>query len=56
MIAININTGKSYESKYAIRIAKATGISEDSIYRWMKKGLVRKLYKDYIYILDSETL
>jgi hypothetical protein len=56
MTAINITTGKSYASRHVIRVAKKTGIPEDTIYRWIKEGKKVKQHGDYLLLLNTEIL
>ena len=56
MTAIDINTNKSYDSKFATRIARKIGVTEDTIYRWMESGYKIKQSGNYLVYLDSETL
>jgi hypothetical protein len=56
MTAIDTNTNKSYDSRFACRIAKQIGVTEDTIYRWCSEGIQIKQYKNYLIYLDSKTL
>lgn len=56
MTAIDINTNKSYDSKFATRIARKIGVTEDTVYRWCAEGLKIKQHNNYLIYLDSETL
>lgn len=56
MTAWNTITNKSFDSKYAARIARHIGVTEDTIYRWCSENQPIRQYGNYIVFLDSETL
>lgn len=56
MTAWDTTTNKTYDSKFAARIARKIGVTDDTIWRWCAEGYKMKQHGNYIVFLDSETL